>query len=250
MPKPRLTLPFAFAAALVPAGAGAGSGPAAIPVAGPALSLERAARIAAIAAVSAPDRFTPVVCRIAPPGRLPDGVTGLEPVGVDGPNASGVVRVRLRMLAGTAPVGEASATVRGVVRGPVLVATRPLAGGQPIPAASLAVLEADLTSLLGEPLRAAGETEGLVPRRTLGAGRPLTRQALAPAPVVRRGQEVRLRIESAGLTVTVLGVARSDGAPGELLLAESAVTGAVFRGRVQTDGSLVVVSRVGSGRRR
>jgi len=48
-------------------------------------------------------------------------------------------------------------------------------------------------------------------RLALGAGQPLTRDALAPAPLVHRGQQVVILARASGIEVRMNGVALSDG---------------------------------------
>lgn len=48
-------------------------------------------------------------------------------------------------------------------------------------------------------------------RTPLSAGEPLTRDALAPAPLVHRGQQVVILAHAAGIEVRMMGVALSDG---------------------------------------
>lgn len=48
-------------------------------------------------------------------------------------------------------------------------------------------------------------------RLPLSAGEPLTRDALAPAPLVHRGQQVVILAHAAGIEVRMMGIALSDG---------------------------------------
>jgi flagella basal body P-ring formation protein FlgA len=48
-------------------------------------------------------------------------------------------------------------------------------------------------------------------RTPLSAGQPLTRDALAPAPLIRRGQQVVILAHAAGIEVRMMGVALTDG---------------------------------------
>lgn len=59
---------------------------------------------------------------------------------------------------------------------------------------------ANATALAGQRLRLA-----------LSAGEPLSRDALAPAPLVRRGQQVVIVAHASGIEVRMVGVALSDG---------------------------------------
>jgi flagella basal body P-ring formation protein FlgA len=172
----------------------------------------------------------------------------LELVAAEGPGTAGFVRLRFRMLVDGVERGEARATVRGRVRGPAVVATRTLPRGTPLDESDLALRESDLTRLAAPPLRDLGEVEGRVPERTLGAGRVLTGELLAPAPVVRRGEAVELRIEGRGMTLRAVGRALGTAAPGQLLAAENGASGARVEGVVQSDGSLRVLRKIAEPR--
>ena len=76
--------------------------------------------------------------------------------------------------------------------------------------------------------------------RTLGAGRQLTGQLLAPAPLVRRGQIVELRITRPRFTIRTEGKALRDGLHGERIPVKLN-TGIGVEGTVQADGTLLVV---------
>lgn len=214
-------------------------------------AIEKAARLAATESVRASDpenqfdvsSFT----LIAAPDNLPQGALRIEPIEVDGPNASGVVRILLRVLVNEESRGNARVTVRGRVSGPVLVAKRTLARSKSIPMDSVEVELRDITRLPGKPLREPAETSGLVPIRTLGAGQPLTDRLLAPMPVVRRGQIVDMRIMRRGLSVVTKGRARSDGVVGQTIVVVNIRSGVQISGRVLADGTLLVGNGMGAG---
>jgi flagella basal body P-ring formation protein FlgA len=256
MPRPVASLPASILAALLAAGIGV-SAVAEEPLSGAGGSItgasfaglvEQAAGDAVRARIAPPDRFDVLACRMDGGSLPPAGPVRVETLDVEGPNASGVARVRLRILAGGKPAGEARLTVRGEVRGPALIARATLRRGIPIPADAVEVAESVLTRLTDPPLRAADEVRGLVPVRTLAAGQVLTSALVGGAAVVRRGQPVSLRIESDHLSVVARGVARRDGAIGDTVPAENTATGVLVVGRVQPDGSLLV--RSGESRRK
>lgn len=99
--------------------------------------------------------------------------------------------------------------------GPVVVAGRALGRGERLRADDLQVVERDLAEAPPGHLEALDEAVGMTLRRPLAAGTPLTRQALAPPLVVRRGQQVVLLAEGAGLQVRSTGQALADAARGE-----------------------------------
>jgi len=213
-------------------------------------AVERRAVDEAVARVIAPDRFTILSYRFVGADPAPEGRLALETLEVHGPNRSGFVRLRFRMLVDGRPCGEAHAVVRGRIRGPALVATRTLTHGKPLGPQDVKVVNEDLTRLRERPLRAWADVAGRVPVRTLGAGRPLTAALLEPAPLVRRGEPVEMRIEREALTVTVHGTALADGAPGDTVRAVNDATGAELLGQVQPDGTLLVVRGSVHGRKR
>jgi len=213
-----------------------------------AARVERAAADAARARITAPDRLEVLTSRYGGADPIDPTAVRLEPAQVDGPNSLGVFRVRFRMTVDDLPRGEARATVRGRVHGPVLTASRTLVRGTPIQASDVEIVEADLTRLAARPLREADQALGRVPRRTLGVGRVMTQDLLAPAPVVRPGQLVELRIEQDRVTIRALGEALRTGAPGDVVLARNSVTGVKLEGIVQPDGSLLVLQHGGPRR--
>jgi flagella basal body P-ring formation protein FlgA len=203
--------------------------------------VEEAALHEASAHIAAPDRFEALGVRFGGADPLPGGTTELRAAEILGPGASGTVRVRFSVLVGGVPSGSAWATVRGTVRGPVLTATRVLSGGRPIPEDGVELTDTDLTRLAGEPIRDPSEIAGRVPLRTLAAGRPLTRDLLREPPVVRRGDTVDLLVRRGGLVVSVKGTVERDGIPGDVVQARNSTSGALLVGRVQADGSIVVL---------
>jgi len=202
------------------------------------------------AQIAAPDRFEIVDCRYGGGTPVHEGRVRLEPLDADGPNHAGYVRLRYRVLVDDRPVGEARATVRGVVRGPALVATQVLRRGEAPAADGLEVVDAELTRLAEPPLRAASELGDVVPARTIGAGRVLTARLFEPRPVVLRGDTVEMAVVTGGLMVKTKGRALRDGAPGETVPAENLRTGAKLQAEVQPDGTLLLVRGPVGGRRR
>jgi len=211
--------------------------------------VEQAAAEAIKARVAPPDYFEVVACRMDGGSRPEAGPVRLEVLDAEGPNGSGVARVRFRVLAGEKPAGEARATVRGEVRGPVLVSRATLRRGVPVPLDAVEIAETAVTRLTDPPLRGTGEVRGRVPLRTIAAGQVLTASLLGGPTVVRRGQPVTLKIDNPRFSVVASGTARRDGAVGDSVPAENVATGAVVIGRVQPDGTLLVL-RSGESKRR
>ena len=152
------------------------------------------------------------------------------------PHATGTVEVSC-----PAPAGwRLYVPVRISRAGPVLVLTRPVAAGTPIPPDALAVETRDLARLpaaaLSDPSLAAGQ----VARRALAAGSPLTAGDLRLAPVVRRGQPVSLVARAGGLEVRTSGRALADAAPGETVAVENPSSRRVVSGIAREGGEVWV----------
>lgn len=212
--------------------------------------VESEAEKAARSAVEAPDRFEILSSRFGGADTIPETLPELEAVEVTGPNRSGIVRVRFRMITGGRSVGEARATVRGQVRGPALASTRVLSRSERLGPDDVEVVDADLTRLDGTPIREFRQLSDLAPVRTLGSGRVLASTLLVPAPVVRKGDAVDLYIRKGKLRIRAKGIARKDGAPGQTVTAVNPTSGAELLAEVQPDGSLVVVRGPVPGRSR
>ncbi len=204
-------------------------------------SVRDKATAAARAAVTSPDRYEVESARNGSTSSWEGTAPELILLSVDGPNLSGITRVRFRMSRGRQDLGTASVTLRGAVRGPALVTTRTARAGEPIPEGAVEIADADLTRLREAPLRSKQELENLAPVRTLGRGRVLTPSLVKAAPVIHRGETVNMIIQRGRLTVNALGIARTDGAPGETIAARNTWTGAEILGKVQVDGTLLVV---------
>lgn len=120
----------------------------------------------------------------------------------------------------------------------VLVARRALARGEaPLPAD----LEAVRRTVPGLPTgfpAAAADLMGRRLRRPLAAGEILAGDLLAPALLVKRGQQVTVVAELSGIAVRASLLAMTDGAAGERIQARNPLSGRVVEGVVQPDGTL------------
>jgi flagella basal body P-ring formation protein FlgA len=130
--------------------------------------------------------------------------------------------------------------VRVTRTGSVLVLTRPVAAGMPIPADALALETRDLTRVAGGALDRPELAAGRIARRALGAGTALGANDLSLPAAVRRGQLVTLVARSGGLEVRSSGKAVSDGAPGERVMVENPLSRRQVQGVVQDSGEVWV----------
>lgn len=110
----------------------------------------------------------------------------------------------------------------------VLVLERPLPRGAEPRDADVRAVRRRLPGLASAYLSRTGELGSWRLRRPLDAGAALAREALEPAPVVRRGQTVTLVSQAGGIDVRATGEALADAAPGQ-------------RVRIRNLGSLKIV---------
>jgi flagella basal body P-ring formation protein FlgA len=152
------------------------------------------------------------------------------------PQASGTVEVACPSAAGW----RLYVPVRVSRAGPVLVLTRPVAAGTPIPADSLALETRDLARLPASALDDPALAAGRIARRALGAGSALTAADLSLAPVIRRGQPVTLVARAGGLEVRSSGRALADAAPGQAVAVENPGSRRIVQGVAQDSGEVWV----------
>jgi len=124
--------------------------------------------------------------------------------------------------------------------GSVLVLTRPVAAGMPIPADAVVLETRDLMRLSGSALDRPELAVGRIARRALSAGMPLGASDLSRPAAVRRGQLVTLVARSGGLEVRASGKAINDGAPGEHVMVENPLSRRQVQGVVQDSGEVWV----------
>ena len=130
--------------------------------------------------------------------------------------------------------------VRASERRTVVVATRPLPPGQPVPADALAVQERDVASLPNGYLARAEDVAGKIPRRPVPMGAALTPDMIGAGASVRRGQQVSLVSGSGGFYVRANGRALSDAADGERVRAENLDSHRIVEGVVRDSETVEV----------
>lgn len=79
---------------------------------------------------------------------------------------------------------------------------------------------------------------GLESRLLIAGGSILTRALVKPETLVRRGQQVLLRVNNAALSISMAGEALSDGGLGERIKVRNLSSQKVLEGAVEADGSV------------
>ncbi|MCV6591660.1 MAG: flagellar basal body P-ring formation chaperone FlgA [Silicimonas sp.] len=92
-------------------------------------------------------------------------------------------------------------------------------------------------------LRPEDDIVGLEARITLYPGRPILPNHVGPAALVERNQPVVVFFKQGGLTIATDGRALSRGAEGDIVRVMNLASRHTVSGKVQPDGSVVVLSR-------
>jgi flagella basal body P-ring formation protein FlgA len=122
----------------------------------------------------------------------------------------------------------------------VVVLTRSLPPGLPIPADAVALQERDVGGLSYGYVGRAEDAVGKILRHPVPAGAALTPDAVALPASIRHGQAVTLLCQTGSFSVRADGKALSDGASGERIKAENLDSHRIVEGVVRDDGVIEV----------
>jgi len=122
---------------------------------------------------------------------------------------------------------------------PVVVVTRALRAGEVLGTQDLR-LENRNNGGFGAPLNDLSLALGRTVTRPVAAGAVLTADAVAAAPIIRRGQAVTIVGSAGNFEVRAAGKAMQDGAPGERIAVENSGSRRIIQALVRDDGLLAV----------
>jgi len=103
----------------------------------------------------------------------------------------------------------------------VVVVKRALARGAILAPGDVGLAERDIGSLPRGYLLDIGQAVGQRLRRAIVSGQVLTPSGLDRPPMIRRGQHVTVEAHSGGMTVRMAGIAKSNGAFGQVIDVQS-----------------------------
>lgn len=118
----------------------------------------------------------------------------------------------------------------------VLVARYALPRDANLAASDLQLATRRVPGLLDSYLTDAASAAGQRLKRPLGAGEPLTVDALAPALLIHRGQQVVLMARGSGVEVRVAGVALADARASDHIRVQNLSSQRIVEGIVRPDG--------------
>jgi flagella basal body P-ring formation protein FlgA len=127
--------------------------------------------------------------------------------------------------------------VRAALSATVAVTAAPVAAGQVLGVDQLALERRDISAIsdsIGTLQAAAGQAS----RRSLRAGEVLRQGQLAPPPLVKRGDPVRMLARHEQVEVSTAGEALDTGAQDAIVRVRNAATGQVLRMRVSGAGTV------------
>jgi flagella basal body P-ring formation protein FlgA len=148
--------------------------------------------------------------------------------------------VSVSLWRGDALVRRAVITARVTVIRRTLLASRALRSGAVLTAADLELADREATSAHPEALGDAADAIGRTLTRHLAEGEPLRANALASAPLVRRGARVALRLQRGRLAIEAVGRAEQDGQRGEWIRVQNVASKLVVLAQVVAEGEVHV----------
>lgn len=118
--------------------------------------------------------------------------------------------------------------------------TAPVARDQDVAADGVRWVWTDLASAPGEPVTDPQTLGAMVAVRPLEPGHTITRDDLAPRPLVRRGQPVDLVVRRGRVQATVRAECRQDGVLGQTVSVRNQINGSLVVARVTGPGEVTL----------
>lgn len=228
------------------------------------LSLVAPALCCALAAAAMPARGAPPLALSLAGGAGPvieqflmtqtAGLPGKVSISVDKPRLGALPRCQAPeafLPSGVRPWGRVSVGVRCNENPPwtryvtahvalvasYYVAARPIAAGQALTPADVAVREGDLSTLPASVVVDPAQLGSVVASNRIASGAPIRRELLRGVVLVQQGQSIKLVTRGAGFVASAEGKAMSDAAAGAVIQVKMQ-GGQLLSGVVQPDGSV------------
>lgn len=130
--------------------------------------------------------------------------------------------------------------VEVTVRRALVVTAVPLERGKVLAAGDVILADRVVAAVPGGYLTSTGAAIGQVLRRSLPAGAVIAPVQLTAPVLIRRGQQVTLEAKSGAIAVQMAGIARADGALGEIISVENPSSRRVLQGVVRNEKSVEI----------
>ncbi|MET3131987.1 flagella basal body P-ring formation protein FlgA [Oxalobacteraceae bacterium GrIS 1.11] len=164
----------------------------------------------------------------------------LAPLDVRQPN-----RMRFSVICPDSGGWKVEFVVRATTSAMVAVSAAPVAAGLALTAQDMALERRDI-SAVDDSIGDMRAVLGMASRRALRAGELLHRKQLAPPPLVRRGDLVRIVARREQVEVSMAGEALDEGAQDAVVRVRNSTSGTVIRARVRTAGTVEPVASIQS----
>lgn len=148
----------------------------------------------------------------------------------------GWVPIELAVSSEGRTLEEGVVKVRVDTQRDIVVARRTLPRGTVLRATDLQIEPRLERNLPDQVLDSIDVAVGQALTRSVGKGRPVTDDVIAPPPVVKRGQQVRIELRHGRLRIESLGRAQEDARAGDWLRVRTRGSKQEVTGRVDADG--------------
>jgi len=138
----------------------------------------------------------------------------------------------VRFSKGDTVVREETVRVRIEVLTDVVVSTRGILRDAVIGPDDVTVTSKWMDTATAGVLTDAGEAVGKKATARLNPGTEITRQMLRTAPVVKKGEVVRIVLESGPMTISAVGLSQEDGGQGDLIRVQNVSSKKIIFARV------------------
>lgn len=114
----------------------------------------------------------------------------------------------------------------------VVVAKNAIPRGRAVTSDDVRVDSMPARKVRGRVARSPDVVVGRVARRAIATGEAFHKTALEAAPLVKKGDVVRLEVEAGGVSISVFAAAQRDGAEDEMIDVKNLDTGVIVKARV------------------
>jgi flagella basal body P-ring formation protein FlgA len=171
---------------------------------------------------------------VLPTGELDHEVIPANPAIIGSARMAIIFRVDGRVVKNISLLGQLEALAQ------VVVSTKALAKGTILHPDQLTTVTMDLTGLNGASSQPAA-LFGKRLTRSLRSGSPVLATMIEELPLVRRGEPVRIVLSAGPMQLTALGLAHSDGRPGEVIRVQNSSSNKILHCRVTAPGQVEVI---------
>jgi flagellar basal body P-ring formation protein FlgA len=171
---------------------------------------------------------------VLPTGDLRYEVIPANPAIIGSARMAIIFRVDGRVVKNISLLGQLEALAQ------VVVSTKALAKGTILHPDQLTTVTMDLTGLNGASSQPAA-LFGKRLTRSLRSGSPVLATMIEELPLVRRGEPVRIVLSAGPMQLTALGLAHSDGRPGEVIRVQNSSSNKILHCRVTAPGQVEVI---------